>query len=159
MLMIYPDKPFYVLSGLCPPTKEMNMGGWGFSVGIDLGLAKRAFEEELSQEAHDRFMKIGDIIQKRMGLEFGMPPYTFLRNENGGSTYLLHVAHVLGDACDLGVHGNDLDCVKKDGRSYNNLLEYHHHNVDGTTQAFGLLSLWLNWAESVNAVFGDKDEK
>ena len=40
-------------------------------------------------------------------------------------------------------------------KGYKNFVEYHTHNVDSATQAYGLSSVWLFWANSISSVWGE----
>ena len=161
--MIWPDKPFYVISGFVPPSKgETRMGMWGFSAGLNLDLAKKAFSEEITDKAYERFTKRGEELVKSLGLageDHGIyPPYSFVRNKEDKLTFLLQYLQVPGNATQLGTDWQSIEGL--DGEhSYEKLFEYHPHNVDNIYQAGGLLSLWINWAEGIYATFRDKGEE
>lgn len=156
--MIYPDKPFYVVSGFERAPPEIDMGAYGLATGLDMNLAKKAFGKELTQKTQDRFIEIGNHLVKSIGLtkedRMIMSPYMFIQNDEKMYTCLLHFVRVPGNACDLGIEWNQIDDVKREN-SHRNLLEYGPHNVDSIHQAYGLLSLWLSWADHIYASFQD----
>ena len=157
--MIYPHKPFYVVSGFTPPI-EYQLGGFGFCVGIDMGLAKKALERKLPDEGFDRMQEIGKKIIVSSGLakkdEHIYPPYKFAESKEGYNL-LLRFCDVPGNACSLGLDGDWLYKFERfDKYDGELLLEYVPHNVDSIHQAYALLSLWTNWADSVFATCGER---
>ena len=140
--MIYPDKGYYSISGFLPPDKNMTMGGYGFSIGLDPEFVKRVSKIEVTDAQLENLENIGrGIVERQMG-DCMFPPYT-LTEIDGKRTLLLKYCRVNGNACDIGHMGNN---------SGDRYLPYDSHNVDSSVQAYTLLALWLKWYEIAYAI-------
>lgn len=152
--MIYPGKPFYVISGFERASPEIKMGAFGFGVGLDMDFAKKAYEMELTEEAYKTFIERGKEMIKSVGSAKNdlmiYPPYTFVPNKSGKLTKLLQYIQVPGDATQLGIVWRQVEDIQK-GDPRGELLEYGPHNVDSVHQAYEELSLWLKWADHIYA--------
>ena len=153
--MVFPNKPFYVVDcfGL---GKKGNIGSYGFSIGLDPNFAKRFYDRVITQEESDNMNRRGkDIVRNIFDLgkrEFVDTPYSFLENEKGKPTLFLQWCSVIGNACDLGLDGMDLDSIKRwDELTMGRLIEYGTHNVDTLFQASALFTIWNEWARMAYA--------
>jgi hypothetical protein len=156
--MIYPDKPFYVVSGFSPRT-DINLSAFNFCIGLNFDFALKSYDKELTESAYNRLNETRNEILKSIKLDFGSPnayPYRFLENDKGNLTYLLSGCNVSGDACDLGIEWMELDSIKKRDPYHSKIIIYGPHNVDSPKQAYGLLSIWLNWADFAFATIQEK---
>ncbi len=147
--MVYPSEPFYVISGFFPRT-DIATSAFNFAIGLKSDFAWRMYHKEMTDSAYERLNKTRNEILKSIDLDFSSPtayPYKFLDNEKGNPTCLLRWCQVYGDACDLGIEGTELNLITDRRLSKNEMVVYNPHNVDSMKQAYGLLSLWLNWAD------------
>lgn len=151
--MIFPNKPFYVVSGFGLGEKGRS-SSFGFSIGLDPKFAKRFYERKMSQDQLENLNKFGKKIVRNI-FDYKDDsmidvPYNFFRNENEKQTLLLQWCIVPGNACDLGIEGMEFDEVKKfrDGR----MVKYTPHNVDTLQQASGLFTIWNEWVISAYAL-------
>ena len=152
----------YEVSGFFPymDNGRLLSGGFGFSVYLDRDIARKALAMELPKEGNlnytGRQILIDSLKFSAFELEedFIHEPYHFLKNDDGKLTSLLHWVDVPGDACDLGLHPEEIEELKED--DYKGWVEYHPHNVDSLSQAFSLLSLFIYWANTMNTVVDDK---
>lgn len=146
--MIYTDEAFYVIGRGFGLGRKGCMGSYGFAIGLDPKYAKRFYEKEITQQQSDNLDRHGKkIVRDIFDLEeesFINTPYHFLKNEKGNLTLLLQWCSVIGNTCDLGIDGMNLDRIKR--WQDDSLIEYEPHNVDTLHQAFGLLTLWNEWA-------------
>lgn len=142
---------FYRVSGFIPPFMSDRLGGYGFSVELDPKFAMKALNFKLTASQRDKFLSEGKCIAGALGFGKGFvnENYSFVDD-----SLLLHVTSVPGDACGLGITGQNLEMFLRGIKDTQNLqkglilpLEYYPHNVDSMKQAYGLLSLWLNWTE------------
>lgn len=147
---------FYLVQGFVPPEKEnRRLGMWGFTVFLDREFAVKSYNFKLNDKQRGRFYSEGKRISDALGLGEGFEEhnYTFVDDR-----LLLHVASVPGNACGLGITGSDLsdfiEDIKMNRKAGERMdeLQYTPHNVDSIEQAYGLLSLWLNWAELAKAL-------
>ena len=157
--MFYGDKPIYRIGELEPRT-DISMGRYGFSVGIDADVAKKALEIELPKDVYERLGEIGKEIIVSTGLDkkdslFLRNPYYFVKNNEGNLTWLLNWIQVYGDACTLGTDGEQMSLAE--GYHTGNFLGYYPHNIDYMSQAYTLLALWLRWADGIELTLMDKD--
>lgn len=142
----------YRIEGLIP-TRTMAVGGYGFCVSLDMDSALL-----LLKIPRNPTERITDIAKKTLEVLFGdrllHPPYRFIQMQDGSKrdSCLLHYCTVAGDACDLGISFADLDSNSK-YRSGKKWVIYSSHNVDSPTQAYGLLSLWLQWFNTMDGLF------
>lgn len=144
--MIYPDKPFYVVSGLAPRT-DMITDAFNFSIGLDPTFATRFYQEEIREETPSLFNKRAKSILESLNLdERHLHPCTFVKNNEDNFTALLRWCKVPGNACELGIYGSTVDSIHREGE-VNNILIYGPHNIDSMKQAYGLLSIWTCWAD------------
>lgn len=136
------------------PRNDLTLGGYGFSIYLDKELAKKAFEQELTEYGYKNLTEMATNIIIDVGLakkdEIIHPPYNFFPNKKNNLTCLLQFCDVPGNACDLGASWDQIEDLKRD--SYKNYIEYHPHNVDTSRQAYALLSIWLNWEEHIKAL-------
>lgn len=154
----------YSIHNFIPPAEHSSMGGFGFSTSIDPQLARKALETELPENYRERLLEIGKGII--MGTHLARddflihPPYSFVEQDDK-YTCLLHSCDVPGDACSLSVSWEDINSLKKGRNSFFGItsrgLPYHPHNVDTSKQAYGLLSLWLRWAHSLDVFLKEKE--
>ncbi len=154
--MIYPTKPFYVISGFSPPSEGYEMGGYGFSIGLKASFAKRCINFKMKKENVDRMNEIGQSALSRVFPPKSFnPPFNFM-DINDGYVMMLGFVQVTGNACDIGVAGISCeDIIRMDDDRF---VEYHPHNVDSVQQAYMLLSLWLEWYSMAFSLVMDKSE-
>ena len=153
--MILSDRSFYVIEHF-EPISHLDLGRYAFNVGIEMELAKKAFQREIDEKMYNRFQEISlDRMKETRMLkrdetrnDYG---YHFLSNKNGNLTLLLRFIDVPGNACDLGINGEEGDLLRE-GKLHDKFLGYYQHNIDGQQQAYTLLSLWLTWVEAVKAI-------
>jgi hypothetical protein len=136
---------FYRIEGFEP--HGSSFAAHSFSVYLDGGFAKRAFETKLPEQGRKNLDLMGrEILRSLFGKDRMLrPPYNLVDD-----TCLLHFVQVPGDACDLGIDGFVLSNLKE--RQDWDRVEYSPHNVDSHTQAYALASLFLKWAHLVEAL-------
>jgi hypothetical protein len=137
------------------PARDMPHSQWGFNVQIDPYIAFSAREKIVPPDFVERFQKYGREIVKLYGVK-GMnsqSPYSFIEK----SALILGVS-VPGDAADLSLdEGCREDFQEQGWKEIREIgktqpiapFSYTPHNVDTKDQAFCLLALWLNWANTV----------
>lgn len=154
--MIYPNEAFYVVSGFAPRT-DLIQNAFNFAIGLDSNFAIKAYEKELPEGSFEILNNQAKEIIKTLGekSEYIKNPYGFVENDKGNLTALLRWVCVPGDACELYMEGGEVDHIKKTGKVSNDMLIYSPHNIDNRTQAYSLLSCWLNWADSAFAFTRD----
>ena len=142
---------FYSIEGF-EPRDDLTLGGYGFSIFLDKEFAKRALEKELPEAGYKNMIDMAKGIIITEGLEkkgnMIKPPYNFVSGENR-LTCLLQYCTVPGNACDLGVSGDEIGRIQNE--SYKEYIEYNPHNVDSSSQAYALLSIWLMWQRLVES--------
>ncbi len=111
------------------------MGGAAFSVFLNHELANRIKQTKLSEIKSTHIVDVAKTILKNTNLD-GMEHKGLYFYED---TFLLHWCRVDGNACEIGVEGNE---IYQD--HYDRPLGYGSHNIDTPTQAYGLLALWLH---------------
>ena len=134
------------------------MGGFGFIASIDKGLINYSLQKKMNLKQYSYLQKRAESIIKGVGLarekDLIKTPCNFSSIVNGEETpLLLQYCKVPGNACELGIDGRKVESLKRDidRKSFSNRLEYACHNVDTHTQAYALLSIWLNWARMLKA--------
>ena len=151
--MIYPNEAFYVVGGF---SYRSDLGvansAYNFSIGLKPDFALKAYNKELPDNAFKKLNEIGITILKDLGFSSLMrQPYMFLENDKGKFTSLLRWCDVPGDACGLSLEGSQINYLKNEKLSHR-MIEYNSHNIDSMLQAYSLLSLWLQWADTAFAV-------
>jgi hypothetical protein len=150
--IIYREKFSYRVEGFFP--SDNDLGAYGFSVELDKDLADLALQTEIPNTAYKNLIKMAESTIKKVQLakplEKVRPPYHFVANNSGKLTCLLQFCTVPGDACDLGIDGMEMGRFVESGKIDRN-IHYHPHNVDNLRQAYALLSIWLNWADIIEA--------
>ncbi len=153
--MIYPKEPFYVVSGFSPIADRL-LSRYSFSIGLKTDFAMKCLDKEMTDSAYDKLDNRRNEILKLIDLDFGpLGPYQFFENEKGKTTCLLRWCQVPGNACDLGIDGREVDSIMNK-KFINDMIIYGPHNVDCMGQAYGLLSIWLTWADFAYAVTREK---
>lgn len=135
------------------PLEHRPPGAWGFGVELDTAFAKKLRRVSLDESFYEHLEKIGnslikDILPSSL-VEKRWKPYSFVEGSS-----LLHYVKVPGNACDLCLEHfcqndffeNNLDSIHR--------VNYTPHNIDSKDQAFALLSLWINWANSAQDFIG-----
>lgn len=155
MSCIYPNEAFYVISGFSIRT-DLIGSAFNFATGLVRDFALKAYNTKLPFGMFERLNDDAKNTIKSLGekSKYIKNPYGFAEDKNGNLTTLLRWCCVPGDACELGIDGFDFDCIR-DGRFNHKMLIYEPHNIDSRTQAYSLLSIWLNWAD-VAYVLTDK---
>lgn len=156
-------KFIYQVPPIIPKGKdeEWKPGYYGFMAHLDTGFAVDARGTLMNESAHEILQKDARKIIKSFKMK-GMferdTPYCFL-----AGSWLLQYVVVPGDATDLGLsHVEDFGCdwhsfagyakeLRRKGESLGGIC-YVPHNVDTHQQASVLSALWLNWANTANAV-------
>ena len=151
------EKFIYEVSPLVPPSKSIYI--WNVFMRLDSDFAKKARNTPLDEKVHKRLQEMGQLL---IGGFFNTkeddlirPAYSFMEN-----SLLLHYTQVPGDACDLGLDytcQNDFfnegwEKLKKGELLSRISVNYTPHNVDTSTQAFCLMSLWLQWANTAKVI-------
>jgi len=145
-------KSFYRIVGLEP---RLCPGGFGFSANLDREYAIKALNYKIPEKVKENFREFGlrvikEVRLKNKGFMSG-DPYHFLDD-----TFLLRYCEVPGNACDLGVEGSDLGQFVKDSKEtklpITSPLRYGPHNADNHQQAYALLALWTNWANTMQTL-------
>jgi len=154
--MIYPTKPFYVICGFSPPAKGYEMGGYGFSIGLQASFAKRCIKFKINQEKVSRMNEIGEAMLSRVFNSKSFNPPFHFKDMDDEYTMMLGFVQVMGNACDIGTSG--VSCKDIMEMPDDALVEYHPHNVDSVAQAYTLLSLWLQWYSMAFSLVMDKSE-
>lgn len=144
---------FYRIEGYSP-TKTGSGIRFGFSTSLDIKLAKKAYQTKITPKIEENLQKMAKLIIIDSGLagqdEMIRKPYSFVRREDNLST-LLHFCTVPGNVCDLGLDINRISELKEDS-DWKNWISYDPHNIDSLNQAYALLSVWLYWAETAQAI-------
>ena len=142
---------FYRIIGFEPSLEEIRLGGYGFSIELDGDFTRKAFETELPKERHNFLQKKAkDIIKKVGSSEVNYLLYSFLENEKGNLTCLVHSVDVPdGNACGLDLDMRNVHYLKDPELSH---VEYLPHNVDNIRQSYELLSLWLIWQDIAEGI-------
>lgn len=150
--IVYRQKFLYRIMGFFPA--DNSLGAYGFSVELDKDLANKALQTELTEQGYKHLTQMAETVIRRAGLamqkERVSTPYHFVGNKSGNLTCLLQFCTVPGNACDLGIDGIETGRLVERGKIEHN-PEYDPHNVDHPRQAYSLLSLWLNWADLIEA--------
>lgn len=145
----------YRLVGFEAPEKKES-GMWGFEVWLDGDFARLALEYELPQEIYVRLNETAENIVMVEGLkqkgEKIVPPYSFVSSPKGNLTALLQSIRIPGNSCDLGMDINSIGDIRKEKKTSLKGVIYSPHNVDNRIQRDALLSLWIRWNESAEAV-------
>ena len=140
----------YEIDGLKTRT-DLQLDSCGFCFKLDREIAKLAYQKELPDDS--RFQEIGKSIVESCGLTPQRMPYSFVENEKGNSTLLLHYVHVPGTACQLGIDDRyEIEKLKSNDESSRNWIEYSTHNVDSIRQAFALEVLVIDWANRASSI-------
>jgi len=151
-MLIYPDEPIYVINGFSKRT-DLDTSAFNFLVGLKSDFALKAYNKELPNGAFEKLNEIEKGMIRSLGekSEYIKTPYMFVENNDGNLTTLLRWCCVPGDACELGIDGSDTDSFRQ-GRFNSKMLGYGPHNIDNRTQAYSLLSIWLNWVDTAYAL-------
>jgi hypothetical protein len=151
---------FYKVQDFYFPEERGVLGSWAFTSEIDPFVASEAFSLQISEVPYTRLIEMGERIVHNSGLvPSGMPfpkPYQFMENEEGDLTCLLQYAEVSGvNSCSFGMDPNERRRILMPESRVSPIV-YSSHNVDSLPQAFALLSLWLNWANLLEALLSNK---
>jgi len=149
---MYPNKCYYVITGFAPPSEGMEMGGYGFAIGLKAEFAKKCLNYKLKKENTDRLNLMGLERIKRVFSYGDRNPFYF-HDMNDEWTMLLRWVQVPGNACDIGDGGLEPKDILN--MNDNDFIEFQPHNVDGMKQAYTLLSLWLKWFDCAFACVMD----
>lgn len=128
-----------------PPEKGM---GYGFSAILDGELVRMLRAKPMSEEARGRANELATRTIRRLwrdcdyGLDMLKEPYSFVED-----SWLLHYCTVPGDRCSLSIGQSGLASIES---GFDRQLDFNPHNVNHPTQAYGLLSIWLRWANAAN---------
>ena len=155
-MMIKKEKLTYRIEGLLP-TLHMSMGGYGFCVLLDKCTVDKLLSIPYSRD--ENITKIAmNTISRIFGErnDFWRNPCVFMMMSDGEPSSLIQYCTVPGDACSLGIDFGDIDGnIKYDGEK--KWVMYSTHNVDSPTQAYALLSLWLQWMNTIHVLFKDEN--
>jgi hypothetical protein len=148
MSVIYPNEPFYTVRGFFPK-QPLTFGSFNFSIGLDKDFVLRAYNTECPEKFLDSLITDSVNLIKLLGdkSDFIENPLELFLNDKGHLTYLLRKCCVPGNSCTLGINGIDADNLKLNNFS-DKMLVYESHNLDNCTQAYSLLAMWLNWADT-----------
>lgn len=150
-------KFYYSIEGF-EPRDDLTLGRYGFSIYLDKEFAKRALEKQLPEAGYNNMIDmaktiiIAERLEKRKDMIY--TPYSFISTEKG-LTYLFQSCTVPGNACDLGASWDEIESIPNE--LYKNYIEYHPHNVDNSSQAHALLSIWLMWQRLVESFIEKPD--
>lgn len=138
------------------PLTTMPHGQWGYPVGLDVYSAIDLRKRRLSRETVEHLQAEGRRIiklHKIKGMFDVQNPYSFIEESR-----LLRGINIPGDATDLGLDdfwrdeflgGQWRELPKFLGKQKFPPVSYVPHNVDTKDQAFCLLAVWLNWANTI----------
>lgn len=142
------------------PKQDITFGGWGFDVCFDIKTALTLRDIPIKTDLAERLQQGGREIISGFGLDKFQKirlPYSFVED-----SCLLRGVNVPGDACDLGLAESEINDYVSNFQSYKKSITEHineggkvipirytPHNVDTQLQASALLSLWLNWANTI----------
>lgn len=149
---------FYKIQGFCPPDEIGRMSGFGFGVMIDKELVDFALQKRITKRQYDFMQSDAESIIRGVGLANSNESirkscfFVSTKNKKNLSCFMQYCT-VPGNACHLGLDGMKVYSLQKDRESYSNFVEYTSHNVDTHTQAYALLSIWINWADMINAIY------
>lgn len=138
------DNPLYRIISLTPRT-DIAMGRYGFGIYLDRAFAQRARAADFGPETQQRMQDEAksQILRKLFKEKYIHPPFMFVDD-----SALVQSFQVPGDACQLGIDYRTIEDLKdSDGRN----LEFSPHNVDCMQQSFGLLCLFTQWVDWVEA--------
>ena len=141
------------------PIKNLPHSQWGFAVDLDPYFAIKLRGMNISPERTNRFQSEGREIIKLhriKGMVHEKNPHHFIEESP-----LIQGVNVPGDAADLSLDEFWRDEFQSD--SWRELIKtgekqelppvsYTPHNIDTKDQAFCLLSLWLNWANTAKFI-------
>ncbi len=134
------------------PIDNFSLGGYGFTVYLDSGLAIKARSTEIKDSVYDHLKEDGiKLVRLYLDKKYNKMPYQFAED-----SWLLHAICVPGDACDLALGQFSLEDFLGDGwkrmKDSNTELfvDYAPHNVDTLKQALCLRELFINWANTAN---------
>ena len=122
-----------------------------FNIHLDSDFARKALQKDLSDEAYKNMDEIGKDIIKRFNPKISSTetPYVFYNNQNGRSL-LICFTRTIGNACELGIDGNDFGAFKKGWKD--STIVYSNHNIDTLIQQKTLLSLFVQWVDIAEAL-------
>ncbi|MEK6820518.1 MAG: hypothetical protein AABX71_02285 [Nanoarchaeota archaeon] len=134
------------------PTYHLDMSAYNFTIRLNMVFARKCLEIELPQAGFENLTRRGkEVIERVMRMKC-YEPYRFLRKDDGKNSALLQHCEVPGQACAIEIDGMDLPGLTREN-PYENYIDYNPHNIDSHSQAFCLLSLWLEWANSIDVLF------
>jgi hypothetical protein len=145
------------IMGLQPLIRDNNysLQKYGFDMGIERKFAKKAYQMPMTNPGFESLQNEGQaIIKEVMKVDMIENPYKFVPNEKG-LTFLIASIDVSGNSCDLGLDGSELGNIEEELEKTNEVykyLTYVPHNVDSPSQAYLLLSLFLNWENLMDCV-------
>jgi hypothetical protein len=151
---------FHYSIDLFYPKKDITFGRWGFNTYLDTKVALALRDIPIKADMAERLQVGGREIISGFKLDkLGKikHPYVFVED-----SCLLRGVQVPGDACDLSLgesetrdYVSDFDSHRKFMAEYLERkgeiapVHYTPHNIDNQQQASALLSLWLNWANTI----------
>ena len=160
--MFFAFKDFQYGFGELMPNFDSPHSNYNFNAYLNSTLAKKAFNEtkinpdfylDLDNKGELLISNLFKIRHSKKNLDF--TPYHFFYNKNDEKTFLLRGVFLprdLGDSCDLSIDGSDAgDIIDRSDKffEYSSKLKYIPHNIDNPMQAFALLALWTEWANSL----------
>ena len=129
---------------------ELIPRSYGFKVWLDNGFAKEMLETPLAYKNQRQLNKLASEDLKVHGIKWP-EPYSFHNN-----SCLINQVYVGNDGCWLSTSHTGLDSILT-GRNTKN-IEYDSHNVDFSSNAYGLLMLFSKWVELADTLKSlDKD--
>jgi hypothetical protein len=140
----------YAFDGLLPSPQ---LGGYGFSFQLHASFAKQAYATPYDENLHRQLQTDAKqilidtkLIDKKE--KYWRPRFNFV-----DKTSLLQWTEVPGDACDLGIDGNDVNYTRREladsDLPFDYFIPYNPHNVDTSAQAFALLAQMVLWHDAV----------
>ena len=127
--------------------RDSDFHAHSFNIHVDSDFVRKAFQTELPENVYDELNEQGEDIMRMMKYEKipGEEPYSFYNNQNGRSLLIAH-ARAPGDACELGLDGDEFEHLMKG--NFEPTIAYSYHNIDSLQQKVTLLSLFVNWVDT-----------
>jgi hypothetical protein len=143
---------YYNIEGFFPHTTGNKMGEYEFSIYLNPKIALRLRKFERTEKITEILQgDAKEIIRQSFQGQYDkkMNPYLFF--DNG---LLVQSCRVPGNSCDIGVDLEDIERLSEGGSGD---LKFRPHNVDDFTQASTLMSIWLNWFNTVKLFVSEED--
>lgn len=127
-----------------------------FPIGLDIDMAKKAMSINILEKRYEYFKEMGIRRIEKEGLiknrKYMPSPYKFYLDK-GKLTLLLESIRVPwnSNSCSLDVECEEIKNLEREF-SFKNFLEYHYCNVNHDSQAYILVSLWLNWYDTLKVI-------